>query len=298
MAERKAAKVLPEPVGAAISASPPRWMTGQARRCGSVGSRNRPSNQRATAGWKPESDMTGIWFGSPRGGAPGSAAQYPFQGCAPDGRDPLDRLTDLVIRRGGSGRHADGDRAFRKPGLTALLALRAHRPEPDAPGRGIDAARVLDVVGGHLLVADRREVGRVARVVAPDHDHEVERFGNQLQDGVLAVLRRPTTSSSDSRRRPARDPGRDRTPGTEHARSGPRTAPGSPSPHPRCRRTPHGPPPCPAPPGSARRGTWSPGWRWPWSPRGSTCRGSRPCSRPARRSRPASTRSARSRRWY
>src|SRR2546428_12045893 len=97
MAARKAANVLPEPVGAAISASRPPWMTGQARRCGSVGSRNRASNQRATAGWKPESDMTGIWLGPPWDGAPGSAAQYPLQGCGAARRDPLDGLADLVV---------------------------------------------------------------------------------------------------------------------------------------------------------------------------------------------------------
>ena len=50
MAARKAAKVLPEPVGAAMSASRPDWMTGQALCCGSVGAVNRALNQRATAG--------------------------------------------------------------------------------------------------------------------------------------------------------------------------------------------------------------------------------------------------------
>src|SRR2546422_10159419 len=145
-------------------------MIGQARRRGSVGSRNRASNQLATAGWKPESDMTGIWLGSPRGGASGSAAQYPLQGCAPDRHDPLDGLADLVVWRRGAGRHADRDRARREPALALLLMLRAHRSEPYAPGLGVDAARVLDVVGGDLLLADRGQVGRVARVVAADHD--------------------------------------------------------------------------------------------------------------------------------
>ena len=37
MAARNAASVLPEPVGAAISACCPDWITGQAWTCGSVG---------------------------------------------------------------------------------------------------------------------------------------------------------------------------------------------------------------------------------------------------------------------
>ncbi len=37
MAARKAASVLPEPVGAAIRVWRPAWISGQARACGSVG---------------------------------------------------------------------------------------------------------------------------------------------------------------------------------------------------------------------------------------------------------------------
>src|SRR5712691_10403077 len=57
MAERKAANVLPDPVGAAISTSPPCWITGQARRWGSVGSAKRLANQRSMTGWKRDSGI-------------------------------------------------------------------------------------------------------------------------------------------------------------------------------------------------------------------------------------------------
>ena len=54
MAERKAASVLPEPVGAAISALRCSEVTAQARACASVGAGKRLRNHPATAGWKPE----------------------------------------------------------------------------------------------------------------------------------------------------------------------------------------------------------------------------------------------------
>src|SRR5205809_5687354 len=53
MQTRKAARVLPEPVGAAISVSRPAAISAQPPSCGSVGpSGNRRSNQVRTAGWK------------------------------------------------------------------------------------------------------------------------------------------------------------------------------------------------------------------------------------------------------
>ena len=51
MQSRKAVSVLPEPVGAATSASPPAAITGQPRAWGSVGPRgNRLSNHARIAG--------------------------------------------------------------------------------------------------------------------------------------------------------------------------------------------------------------------------------------------------------
>jgi hypothetical protein len=50
MADRKAASVLPEPVGAAISAWRRCEVTAQARACTSVGPPKRPSSQVETAG--------------------------------------------------------------------------------------------------------------------------------------------------------------------------------------------------------------------------------------------------------
>src|SRR4051794_19621379 len=50
IAERKAASVLPEPVGAAIRTFLPDWMSGQARTCGSVAAAKCLANQASTAG--------------------------------------------------------------------------------------------------------------------------------------------------------------------------------------------------------------------------------------------------------
>src|SRR5437764_1340959 len=48
---KKAASVLPEPVGAAISVCAPDCIAGQPRCCGSVGDPNFCSNQREMTGW-------------------------------------------------------------------------------------------------------------------------------------------------------------------------------------------------------------------------------------------------------
>ncbi|MNP33822.1 hypothetical protein D3C76_1270830 [compost metagenome] len=53
MAERKAVRVLPEPVGAATRVLRPARIAGQARRWAAVGAAKVARNQAATAGWKP-----------------------------------------------------------------------------------------------------------------------------------------------------------------------------------------------------------------------------------------------------
>src|SRR5690349_336951 len=62
-------------------------------------------------------------------------------------------------------------------------------PIPDAVAVGIKARIILDVIGAHLLLADGREVGGVARVVSADHHHHVEWLRDELQYRVLAILR-------------------------------------------------------------------------------------------------------------
>src|SRR6185295_18551797 len=52
---RNAAKVLPEPVGAAISACRPERIAGHAATCAGVGAAKAPANQAATAGWNARS---------------------------------------------------------------------------------------------------------------------------------------------------------------------------------------------------------------------------------------------------
>ena len=55
MAERNAASVLPDPVGAATRTCFPARMSGHASRCGAVGVPTRWVNQASIAGWNPES---------------------------------------------------------------------------------------------------------------------------------------------------------------------------------------------------------------------------------------------------
>src|SRR6185369_5191167 len=52
MAERNAARVFPDPVGAAMRVCRCFLISGHARNCGSVASGKLRANQRATAGWK------------------------------------------------------------------------------------------------------------------------------------------------------------------------------------------------------------------------------------------------------
>ena len=54
--QRKAASVLPLPVGARISVDSPRAMAGQPSCCGRVGAGNAPANHSRTAGWKSSRD--------------------------------------------------------------------------------------------------------------------------------------------------------------------------------------------------------------------------------------------------
>src|SRR5215471_2036768 len=57
MAARKAARVLPEPVGAAISACLPAPIAGQASAWAGVGAAKDRANQAASAGWKSSSSF-------------------------------------------------------------------------------------------------------------------------------------------------------------------------------------------------------------------------------------------------
>src|SRR5262245_50664932 len=60
MAARKAASVLPEPVGAKISVERPAWISGQPSSCARVGPENVSANHSATAGWKRKAAGRGM----------------------------------------------------------------------------------------------------------------------------------------------------------------------------------------------------------------------------------------------
>src|SRR5579884_3788234 len=74
MAARKAARVLPEPVGAAISTCRPACIAGHASACAAVGAAKRDANQSATAGWKPASAASRAGAAPVSGGGCGSGA--------------------------------------------------------------------------------------------------------------------------------------------------------------------------------------------------------------------------------
>ncbi len=62
IAARKAVRVLPEPVGAAIRVGRPAWISGQARRWASVAAGKAAVNQAATAGWKSCQSWRAGWL--------------------------------------------------------------------------------------------------------------------------------------------------------------------------------------------------------------------------------------------
>src|SRR5436305_10252482 len=96
MAARKAASVLPEPVGAAIRVWRPAWISGQARACGSVGEPKRFSNQEATAGWKLASGMVLLLWRKTGGRSPGRITGTEDGGFP--GETPLDGYSAIRLR--------------------------------------------------------------------------------------------------------------------------------------------------------------------------------------------------------
>jgi hypothetical protein len=94
-----------------------------------------------------------------------------------------------VLAPGGEA-DADRSRDGEPVGGHGFTVVLARRPIADAPGRGVDRARGLHVVGRHALGAQRGERDGIARVVAADDDHDVQRLREELAHGVLALLRR------------------------------------------------------------------------------------------------------------
>src|ERR1035437_1022659 len=76
--ERKAASVLPVPVGARIRVDSPRAIAGQPWRCGAVGPGNDARNQAAVRGWKAASAVVSL--SESRAECGGSAAGAGFAG--------------------------------------------------------------------------------------------------------------------------------------------------------------------------------------------------------------------------
>ena len=108
IAARKAASVLPDPVGAASSACEPLRIAGQACACTGVGSPRSLRNQRATAGWKAERGM------GPKHSA--ELAGYTVSPAAGHGSSPAS------ARRSSSASDSPGAAAFRQGHDDPLLS--------------------------------------------------------------------------------------------------------------------------------------------------------------------------------
>src|SRR5438034_4190340 len=99
--------------------------------------------------------------------------------------DAFHGLPDLVVRRRRARRHTHRERPARQPPGHYLLLFGPHGTEADRPGLRIDAARVFYVIGRCPVMTDGGEVGGVARVVSPDHDHQVDRLGEDRKSTRL-----------------------------------------------------------------------------------------------------------------
>jgi hypothetical protein len=87
MAARKAASVLPDPVGAKTSVEWPAWISGQPSSCARVGRPNVCWNHSSTAGWNRASMRAFSRSSSARAGRPrGAAAPSTSSACARSGR--------------------------------------------------------------------------------------------------------------------------------------------------------------------------------------------------------------------
>ena len=161
MPTRKAASVLPEPVGAAISVSSPAAIEGQPRACGSVGpSGKRRSNHVRIAGWKSASPSIGIectlWpaavvsrVGPRRDGAR----------AAGSGDHAARRLPQRAAsgrRRPGAPLRRDGRAGAPDPGARVRLDLGRRAPRharvpllPPAPAPPAPRRRGRRALGGH-----------------------------------------------------------------------------------------------------------------------------------------------------
>src|SRR3954451_22582547 len=90
MADRKAASVLPEPVGAATSVCLPARIAGHASSCAGVGPENAEENHAATAGWNCSDTPRSL--GQERPNAKGQAARPRRQSMLMSGH----RITAIV----------------------------------------------------------------------------------------------------------------------------------------------------------------------------------------------------------
>src|SRR5688500_19815674 len=91
IAERNAASVFPEPVGAAMSVFFPSRIGGQPSRCGAVGSPRCAANQFRTAGWKGARRVTG----SPRAILTAASVGQKLSGGRQSDPPPRDELASV-----------------------------------------------------------------------------------------------------------------------------------------------------------------------------------------------------------
>ena len=101
----------------------------------------------------------------------------------------MDGFLDEVIRATGSGGDADGEVGTGGEPFTGCDFFFGVDVEVPDRVRRVDAVRVADEVGREFLLPDFDEVRGVRAVVAAHYQKEVEGFIEELEQGVLPVLR-------------------------------------------------------------------------------------------------------------
>src|SRR6185436_18092372 len=109
----------------------------------------------------------------------------------PSSENPANRLADLVVGRAGASGHADPQRTGSADPVGGRdFGFFAEWAVPNGAGGRVDIVRILDVEGADTFRTESRQRHGVARVVTADHHHHIEGLAQQLDNGVLALLRR------------------------------------------------------------------------------------------------------------
>lgn len=100
----------------------------------------------------------------------------------------MDGVFDQIIGATGSGGDADGEEVFFGQPVGAEELLVAMDIEVADFVLGEDAGGVSNEPGGNFFLSNFDQMGGVRAVVASDDEEEIERFVEELKEGILSVL--------------------------------------------------------------------------------------------------------------